>query len=279
MLKQYSVRECFDGQVNHPHDLIYDQIKKNIRRQLPQVAYYPPAPYLSMLLCGGPSLNKYRAEVLYRRIQQGWKLFTVNGTYNWALDQGLLPSVQIIMDARPLNAEFVRQPIHSCKYMLCSQVHGDVFDALKGYDVHLWHGGAPSNVEKRTLDRFYMKRWQVVYGGTSVGLRAIMLAYMIGMRHLDVYGLDGCLDRKGRHHAYPQAQNDHRVVYVVRVGRRKFRMHGWMLKQFDEWLQFAPTIPDDYRLTIHGDGAIAYVTNLTAKQGRAPKMEVLNVES
>jgi len=267
---RYTVREHFSGPVNHPHESIYEQLRANVRRGLPQARTYAPGPYKAMLLCGGPSLNRYVGAIRRRRAN-GWKLITVNGTHNWALDRGITPSLQIVMDARELNRVFVERPHEDCRYLICSQCHGSVFEALEGYDVQIWHGGAPSEIEREILDGYYLGRWTPVPGGTSVGPRAIALAYMLGVRHLDVYGLDGCIIG-GEHHAYEQPQNDFNHAYSVKVGRRRFVMHGWMLKQFDEWLQFAGQVPDDYKLTIKGDGAIAYVTELAATRKRAPKI-------
>lgn len=272
----YTVREHFNGPVNHPHKEIYKQLRENIRRQLPQVCPYPPNDYKALILCGGPSLNRFTDEIKKKRAS-GWKLVTVNGTHDWALDHGMVPSMHVAMDARPMNVKFFSRPQKKTRYLLAGQVHGDVFDALDGHDVHIWHGGAPSSVEKRILDSFYGKRWFDVWGGSSVGPRAIILSYILGIRELEVFGLDSCLMGKKRHHAYSQPENDFGVEYIVKVHRKKFRMHGWMLKQFDEWLQLAPRLPDELRLTLKGNGALSYVTELFAKTKEPPKMEVLDI--
>ena len=120
-----------------------------------------------------------------------------------------------------------------------------------GYDTWIWHGGAPSPTEKRILDRYYRKRWVPVIGGTTVGTRAIGAAIMAGIRRIDVYGLDSCL-LDGEHHAYSQPENDETIVCRVRVGRKIFRCHPWMIVQADEFLQMAGLIPDSVRLGVHG---------------------------
>jgi uncharacterized Rossmann fold enzyme len=272
----YTVREQLDGPVNHPHKEIYRQIRQNIRRQLPQAQPFPPNEFKAFLLCGGPSLSEH-IPAIRRKRKQGYKALTVNGTHDWALDHGITPSLYVSMDARPLNAEFVRRPQLTCRYFIASQSHPDVFDALEEQDVHIWHGGAPSKTEKRILNAYYQKRWLSIFGGSSVGPRAIFIAYLLGIRHLDVYGLDGCLIGR-RHHPYAQSQNDFETQYVVQVSRRRFRMHGWMLKQLDEWLQLGSLIPNDLKLTLHGNGVIAYVTQMFSERKSPPKLEVLDIE-
>lgn len=268
-----SIRDNYPGGVNTPHDLIYDNMRKNIRRMLPQVCYHAPNPYKAMLICGGPSINDFKSEIKKKR-KKGWKLITVNGSHNWCLDNGMTPSMHVMLDARPFNKRFVDRPQEACRYMLASQVHPEVYDALDGYDVHIWHAGASSDVEKNILDRYYMKRWGTVTGGTSVGTRAIGLAHLVGIRELEVYGFDCCYKKK-QHHAYDQPENDYsNGPWKVRVGRRIFHCDPWMLKQVDELCQWAEVLPNDYKLTFKGDGLASYLISETA-EGRNPVRRVL----
>lgn len=267
------LRENYPGRVNAPHERIYEAMRINVRRQLPQACAHPANDYKAMLLCGGPSLADHTAEIKRKR-RKGWKLITVNGTHNWALDNGMVPSMYLMMDARPFNVRFLDRPQEACRYMLASQVHPDCFDALEGYDVHIWHCGAMSKTERGILNRRYMKRWGAVPGGTSIGTRAIGLAHLIGIRKLEVYGLDSCY-RKGEHHAYAQAENDYRDgTWTVQIGRRKFVCDPWMVKQADEFCQMAQCLPDDMRLNVCGDGLIAYLISEHAA-GRNPRRRVL----
>lgn len=272
----YTIREDFEGRVNVSHRRIYKQLRENIRRQLPQFSVYAENDYKALLLCGGPTLSEHVREIKTKRTK-GWKLITVNNTHEWAIDHGMTPSMQVILDARALNARFVKRPQKDCRYLICSQAHADVFAALEGHDVHIWHAGASSRTEKKILDGYYNGRWVTVLGGTSVGTRAIGAAVMAGIRQIDVYGLDCCLLNKA-HHAYSQPENDMEIVSKVRVGRRIFRCHGWMIKQADEVLQMAEFLPEGLKLRINGRGMMAYIFEQTAKQSRPPRMTVLETE-
>jgi hypothetical protein len=270
-----SFRDAFRGRVNTEHDRIYANIRTNIRRQLPQVQIHAANDYRVAMLCGGPSLadNERRIRTLHHR--HGWKIATVNGTHRWAMDRGLSPSVHAMLDARPFNARFVEDVERTCRYLICSQCDPAVFEALAGLDVHIWHGASRKEPEAKILDRFYAGRWQDVMGGGSIGTRAIGLLYLIGVRNVRVFGMDGCL-RDGEHHAFAQSENDAgpHAIKGVRVRRRRFRAHVWMLAQLDDWLQMAPHVPEDLNLSIEGDGMLAYIIRETARTGRAPKITV-----
>ncbi len=128
-------RDTVEGTVNAPHDDIVRNIGTNIRRQLPQVQLYPPNKYKVALLLGGPSLAK--AE-----IPKGYRIATVNGTHDWALERGLRPSIHMMLDARPFNARFVEHPQDYCRYLINAQCDPSVFDALEGgrKSASCWNG-------------------------------------------------------------------------------------------------------------------------------------------
>lgn len=265
-------RDVLRGKVNTSHEAIYTNLRRNLRRQLPQMQWYPPNDYQVLLLCGGPSLaaNERRVRAYARK---GWKIATVNGTHAWALERGLKPSVHAMLDARAFNERFVTNPVDGCRYLICSQCDDAVFKALKGYDVHLWHGASPSDPEAKILDRFYRTRWQRVMGGSSIGTRALGLLYLMGVRTVRVFGQDTCL-LDGAHHAFEQPENDESPERVrpVKVGRRRFYAHNWMLSQLDDWLQMASGVPDDLQLAIEGEGLLAYILGETARRGRPPRI-------
>lgn len=257
-------RTHFKGRVNTEHSVIYDNIRANIRRHLPQLDRHVPNDYKVALLLGGPSLA-------HTPIPKGYKIATVNATHDWALDHGLTPSLFMMLDARAHNARFVQRPVKSCRYFLESQVDPKVYDALQDHDVRIFHGAAKE--EKKILDRFYMKRWINVPGGGSIGTRAIGLLYTIGVRHILVIGMDGCLVR-GKHHAYAQSENDFEAVRKVRVGRRRFQVHGWMIAQADDLLRMVPEFPSDLEIGFEGDGLIPHLIKENATRDKPVRVIV-----
>jgi hypothetical protein len=257
-------RDAFKGQVNTAHEQIYKNIRSNIRRTLPQAAKHPPNDYKVAFLCGGPSLAT-------AKIPRGYKVATCNATHDWALDHKLKPSIFMMLDARPHNVRFVQRPIDTCHYFLCSQVDPSVTEALKDNQVWLFHGAAAP--EKKILDRHYLKRWINVPGGGCIGTRGIGLLYTLGVRTIRIYGMDGCLV-KGEHHAYKQGENDSEAIRTVKVGRRRFQTHAWMLSQADDFIQMAAILPEDLQLSIEGDGMISHLVNETARLGHPPTILV-----
>lgn len=275
--KAPSFREAFRGRVNVPHETIYRNIRRNIRRQLSQLQAYPPNDYKILLLCGGPSLAEEERRII-RLYKRGWKIATVNGTHRWALERGMKPSVHMMLDARSFNVEFVQNAVPTCKYLICSQCDPWVYGSLieQGIEPIIWHGANPDEPDAKILNRYYRKRWQPVFGGSSIGTKAMGILYLLGVRSIRIFGMDSSLKRS-KHHAYPQSENDApaAAAQTVQVGRRRFKSYVWMLAQLDDFLQMAPSIPDDLNWSLEGDGLLQYVVSETRRTRKPPDIRLV----
>jgi len=254
----------FDGRINVPDDLLLRHVEASIRRGYPQVWPVAPNPHRVALVCGGPSIAS-TVDELRRLVYEGAKLVTVNGAYQWCLEQHLQPRAQIVMDARPTNARFLAPEVPHCRYYLCSQCAPETWDAVATYPhVAIWHDESDAAV-KAALDAYYLGAWCGVAGGTTVGTRAIGLLRMLGFLRFDVFGLDSCW-LGDRTHAYPQPENarDKRLHVTLSAvdgsaPARTFTTSPWMLKQADDVQRFVAANGDKFLLSVHGDGLIAYM--------------------
>ncbi len=175
-----------------------EQIKANVRHNCAQ-GWQQVQPHETnnlevMILGGGPSIIGLEADIKQKRAD-GVKLVTLNGAYNWALENGLVPSAQIIVDARPFNARFTKPVVDGCKYLIASQCDPAVFDGLPKDRTYIWHTTA--ELIGKILSEHY-ELWWGVPGGSTVLLRAIPLMRMLGYRKFHLYGCDSCLS-EGRY--------------------------------------------------------------------------------
>jgi hypothetical protein len=253
--KPFKILEA-DGGLNMAVDDLRANIARNIARPLPQVQPHEENDQTVLILAGGPSLNDFADEITARR-KAGAKVITVNGTYHWALDHGITPSAQIVMDGRRFNTRFVAPKLPGVKYLLASQCHPDLFDQVGEENVIIWHAESP-DIGTDQFESHYMGRWYGIPGGSTVVLRALALLRMLGYRKFELYGFDSCL--KGNdHHAYAQPENDGEPVVTLNVGDKPFHCEAWMVSQMEEFINMAPNLGSLYDLIVHGDGLIAQV--------------------
>ena len=56
---------------------------------------------------GAPSLNESVHQLIIRH-QNGSKIWSVNGSYDWLLARGIVPDGHVMLDARPENVRFLK---------------------------------------------------------------------------------------------------------------------------------------------------------------------------
>lgn len=213
-----------------------------------------------MILGGGPSLENHLEQIKEMRAD-GVKLITLNGAYNWALEHGLTPSAQIMVDARPFNARFVKPVVDGCKYLVASQCDPSVLEGLPHERTFLWHTTA--DMVRDLLDDRY-PAWYGVPGGSTVLLRAIPLMRMLGYTKFHLFGCDSCI-MEDKHHAFSQVENDNDPAMPVIVGGRTFKCTPWMASQAQEFVSLVQYLGDGFEIKTYGDGLLNHILQTGAK--------------
>lgn len=251
------------GDINEEESRITDNIRFNSQQGWQQVIPHPQQETEVMILGGGPSLKRHLPEIQKLRAD-GVKLVTLNGAYNWCLENGLIPSAQIIVDAREFNARFTKPVVDECKYLLASQCHPSVFEGLPKDRTYLWH--ARSDKWDDVIAEYNPKYFPIPGGSTAL-LRAIPLLRMLGFYRFHLFGCDSCLDNGG-HHAYSQPENDNETVIPIMVtgdpAGRVFYCHPWMASQGEEFITLIRKLGDEFELIVHGDGLLANILTVGA---------------
>jgi hypothetical protein len=251
------------GGCNTSDEILLSQVNSNIRLGFRQVLPYDVNPNEALLVCGGPSLNATKKELIETKLKGG-KVFATNGAYNWCLENKINPGAMILLDARESNTRFVEKGIKDCWYLLASQCHPKVFEICKDRKVLIWHAASCGDDEIKLLEEFYHP--EPIYPitlGTTVGIRAISLLRMLGFTKIQIFGLDSCWFGNDNH-AYLQSENenDKKIEVWLRPENRddkakKFLCSPWMIKQAEDFLKLVRKRGNLFDLIVHGDGLIA----------------------
>jgi hypothetical protein len=245
-----------EGVLNTAEDVIEAQTAANIRAGWTQAIPFTTQDREVVLLAGGPSM-KAELETIRMLRNDGAALVTVNGAYGWAIEHGLQPSAQIVLDAREFNARFVDPPHPDCRYLIASQVHPATLAKLPKERTYLWHSGI-SDANEALLAELGLPYFPVP-GGSTVVLRAFPLLRMLGYAKFHVFGFDSCVQHDGTHHAYPQPENDGADVIPVTCGARIFHCVPWQLAQASEFRDLVGLMADQVEMKVYGNGLIAHM--------------------
>ena len=240
-------------------DLISDNIRHSISLGIKQVT--PHETQWGKQIClvtGGPSLNE-TFDIVRDRYEEGVPIVTVNGTYNYCMESGIIPSAFIMLDSREFNKRFIENPVDTCKYLIASQCHPEVFKKLEGHNVWLWHCNTQdenAEILKEHYGKEYVDFFPIM-GGSTVTLRSLHLLRILGFHKIEIFGFDSCI--MDDHHAYSQPENDDEQEVEIIVGGRQFRCTVAHYFQAKEFVQLIGATGANYELSVHGDGLISHI--------------------
>jgi hypothetical protein len=188
------------GHVNTPIEEIKANMAENsklLKKGAQNVLPHEANDLEIMLLGGGPTLNDFEDDIREKR-EAGIPLVTTNGSYNWAIERGLAPSLQLVIDAREHNHRFTKLTeglTDTTKFVIASQCHPSVFEDLPLDRTYIWQVSiSPELVDH--VNEYYGEQYEDWYpapGGSTVMLRAFPLLRMLGYHKLHVYGFDSCV--------------------------------------------------------------------------------------
>lgn len=222
-------------------DVLRANMASCLARGLPPLAPEPEKHGPIAIVGTGPSLRDCLDDLMT------WPgpIWACNGALNWLADRGVLASAFLGVDAKRMPMLGYVDRRYPVRYYLGSTVHPDVFDAVAGLPVSVWHVVHDEEVSPPSGS-------VVIPGGPTVLTRAPLLAHMMGWRDIHLFGCDGSFD-KGIH-VYDSGLPEDTIR--VRIGDREFLTRGdymqsaawlsWAIDRFAE--QFGGT------LTLHGDG-------------------------
>lgn len=251
---------------------LFENIRSSMARHLPWFDFDNSANDDHVVIVGGgPSLADTFPEIR-KRHELGQRIWALNGTAHWLASRGVIPDAHFIVDARPENADFVRDAQPTTVHYVASQADAAVFDALKGKKVVLWHANSAGVAD--LVGYVVDKPVHLIGGGSTVGLNAISMAYLLGYRAIHLHGFDSSY-RDGQHHAYPQAMNESEKVVDALLGERHFKAAPWMIHQVNEFQDLAASLAEEGAVfTVAGDGLLPHMARrmsipLTAAAVRA----------
>lgn len=259
--------------LNTEHDKVLDNIRSAFdRRTASMAAYSNKWPHRTgCVVGGGPSLKRHLKN-LRRKQEAGAFVMATNNTHDYLIERGIVPDGLAIMDGRPGNAAFVQKPRDDVLYFIASQCDPSVFDALAGRNIVLWH--ASQNIGEAAVVGERIAGEPIIIGGSTVGLRAMVLELFMGMRDLHLYGMDSCYSGK-QHHAYRQTLNDGEKMMAgdVFVGagefKRRFVCSAWQARQGEDFIGLMASRGHLFNTTVHGGGLIAALVDEMARRQQA----------
>lgn len=225
-------------------------VVSSLERGLPEIqpAFVAHDGHL-VIVGSGPSLPGFIEEIKSER-GKGRPILAVKGAHDFLVERGIEPDLFLSVEIQDRRHQFKHLP-QDTVYLLASRVHPAVFDHLKGRNVVLWHSWANTEIFPELNGK------QVIGGGTTSGLRAITVGYVLGFRKFILYGFDSCLDENKKKRFDSGVMKDEQIVDRWIAGRRFLCNHAMAL-QADEFQELYGVM-EGITLDVKGDGLLAAI--------------------
>lgn len=233
---------------------LFSNVKNAVSLKLPGVKIEQEQKEIALVVGGGPSLRDTLDSILKMQ-GYGAKVFALNNAAQYLAENGIRADYQIVLDARPENAEFVSPDRADC-LLLASQCHPKVFETAlnRKANVMVWHP-IIEGIEKY-LDE---PNTPLIGGGTTVGLSGLCLVYALGYRKIHLFGYDSC-NRESGSHAYDQPINNGQETMRVATNNRVFESSIAMAAQAIKFPELAAHLAGlGCEIELHGDGLLQHM--------------------
>lgn len=216
------------------------------------------------VVCYGPSLND-----TWEQVRDFKYIISCSGSHKFLLERGIVPTYHVDVDPRAHKIALMGEPHRDVEYILAATCHPEHVKRLHdgGYKLKLWHVLDEHEESMRTLPN---GEWALT-GGCSVGLRAMAVARFLGFREMDIFGMDGCEGKSGKHAAaHPnQAKKSLETWYPDKNGKCYYTTPGFLeaARQTPHEMDMLP----DVTARFHGEGLVQAIMADYTRRPEAPK--------
>lgn len=201
-----------------------------------------------LIICAsGPSLRTefYAVE---EAVEQGHHVMAINGAHDFLIERGVVPDYAMSIDPQEDTYKNFSKEV-DIQYFLASQCHPEFFKQMKDKRVTLFH-----LLGRTERDHLRGHKCVLVGGGSTSGLRAMTLAYMMGYHNQHLFGYDSCYLYGQRNVNRPVEK----VVIPLEVNEKEFFTTPEFAYQADEFQDVLLSL-SEVKVRVYGDGLIAEI--------------------
>lgn len=232
-----------------------EQIRSCLARQLPELVPSLVTHDATFVIVGSGTSLPLLVNAIRQERALGRPICAINGAHDFLIEQGIIPDLFLTVDPRPMPQNF-KHVNDSTVYLMASRCHPSSFDLLANRKVVIWHSWSYEKETEQFAGRF------AIGGGTTSGLRAINVSYVLGFRRVHLYGLDSCLAQDKITKRFSGEKAGH--IIDVTVGDRTFYCNAAMAQQANEFQELFTVMPD-MKVRSFGDGLLTHILSERAK--------------
>jgi len=175
----------------------------------------------------------------------------VKAAHDFLCENGIEPDLWVNLDPRDRTSGIQKANDYTV-YLVASRCPPVTFEHLKGKKILLWHSWTDSP-EQKALGPGKL----AIGGGTTSGMRAINIGYLLGYRKFVLYGYDSC-NRADGIKRFTGEKTGPTLDVFIGAEKRKFTCNAAMAQQANEFQMVYAVMPD-ITVEAKGPGLIAAI--------------------
>ena len=250
--------------------------------------YFIPTPdrhgLEAVLVGSGPSVKGELSSLKKKAKDKKYLFFGIKGGHDFLVENGITPHFGLAVDPlEKIHKENFLKKAKDCKYFIASQCHPTLFDTLiaRGEEVIIWHLLTDNLLKWSQEEDSPIYQHYMIPGGSTSGLRSIVLAYAMGFRKFHLYGYDSCLSvtdpkkppnlRKVNGEKYEAVNKEGKPkAMTLTVGKKEFIADPAMASQANEIQELIKSMwkpADPFWFKPYGQGLIQHIIRERYREG------------
>lgn len=238
-------------------------IDLNMERGLEEVVVGEPKKGSLYIVCSGPSLRETWPELLNEDGTRKGEIWGLNAAFDWLCDKGIRPDYGVCLAPEEPVLRYFQSIAPEDKFLFATTTNPGLMDRAldRAAKVTLWHSAQPDDWGLPVFNS------PLVFGGGTVGTRALDLAWTLGWRDVHVLGMDASLSVDGRIAVEtPIADCDRAKLNTFLCNGRAFVAMPSHARQVEDFASITRPLLD-MAITLYGDGLLQW------SQMRAPQSQ------
>ena len=215
----------------------------------------------AVIIGGGPSVDG-EVDKIHALIERGAVVIAIERMYQWCLDNGIVPTYVVALDASEDVKESFQQTHPGVTHLVSVQCPPSVFELLSKENTYIFNTPQRGISMADLWDDHDYDTVTVINAGGSVTICAMSIAMTLGMKDLHIFGFD-CHVTNGNYAKSITGVGAISHVYEVEIGERIFKTTSPYLsfaQQFFEILKMARELNQIGMVRVYGDSLVAHMS-------------------
>ncbi len=190
-------------------------------------------------------------------------VFVVNYAHPLLKKHGIRITGACLFEIEARAYDCLEDPADGCTYYICSICDPTTFAKLEGQKRVVWHCASDQPSHQQALRESFPPDGQMwVGGGFTTFLRTLNVAYILGWREYELFGVDSSFPGEDSHFFGTPAYGGDIMPIVIGFQdgtKYNFKSKSYLIRQADEFRQFCEGHHHLFKMKVHGDGLLPLI--------------------